>query len=458
MNSIGYQRSLPVRREADVMVAGGGPAGIAAAVTAARSGAKVFLVENLGAFGGMGTSGGLPFFCRPTDGKNFLSAGFGEEVCDRLWEEGGAGPEMVRDRHPEQIGGFVYNPEVLKRVYDGLAAEAGVDFLFNTSLIDVIGEGGTLTHAVCAAKSGLFAVSAKVFIDATGDGDLCAMAGAQYEKGDESGLMQAGTLCSLWSGIDWSRMKPWADGARMAEAIEENLFSVPDISLPGILHTVSDSGWGNVGHVFGVDGTDERSVTRALLDARRRVPEYEAYYRRFVAGGENAVMLWTSSCLGIRESRRIMGDYVLNVEDFKRQAVFPDEIGRYAYPVDLHAPHPVRKRSGGGVFQTLRYRNSGESYGIPYRCLIPRSLGNVLVAGRCVSTDRYMQGSLRVQPGCHITGQAAGCAAALAAARNGAVREVPVAGLQRRLADLGAFLPNFNQQANRVPEAVQEEK
>lgn len=428
------------------MVAGGGPAGIAAAVTAAGMGAKVFLAENLSAFGGMGTSGGLPFFCRPTDGINFLSAGFGEEVYNRLWEENGAGADMVRGEHPEQVGGFIYDPEVLKRVYDRLAADAGVDFLFNTSLIDVMAEGGTLTHAVCSAKSGLFAVSAKVFIDATGDGDLCAMAGAEYEKGDENGLMQAGTLCSLWSGIDWSRMKIWSDGARLPEAVEANLFSVPDISLPGILHTVSDSGWGNVGHVFGVDGTDEQSITQAMLDARRRISEYETYYRRFVPGAENAVMLWTSSYLGLRESRRIVGDYVLCVEDFKRQAVFPDEIGRYAYPVDLHAPHPMRKRADNDLFQTLRYRNPGESYGIPYRCLIPRGLDNVLVAGRCVSTDRYMQGSLRVQPGCHITGQAAGCAAALAASGSGKVRELPVAVLQRKLTELGAFLPNFNRQ------------
>lgn len=446
MKSIGYQRNISVRREADVMVAGGGPAGIAAAVTAAGMGAKVFLAENLSAFGGMGTSGGLPFFCRPTDGINFLSAGFGEEVYNRLWEENGAGADMVRGEHPEQVGGFIYDPEVLKRVYDRLAADAGVDFLFNTSLIDVMAEGGTLTHAVCSAKSGLFAVSAKVFIDATGDGDLCAMAGAEYEKGDENGLMQAGTLCSLWSGIDWSRMKIWSDGARLPEAVEANLFSVPDISLPGILHTVSDSGWGNVGHVFGVDGTDEQSITQAMLDARRRISEYETYYRRFVPGAENAVMLWTSSYLGLRESRRIVGDYVLCVEDFKRQAVFPDEIGRYAYPVDLHAPHPMRKRADNDLFQTLRYRNPGESYGIPYRCLIPRGLDNVLVAGRCVSTDRYMQGSLRVQPGCHITGQAAGCAAALAASGSGKVRELPVAVLQRKLTELGAFLPNFNRQ------------
>ncbi len=456
MSTISYRRELPVCCEADVVVAGGGPAGIAAAVTAARLGARVFLMEQLSAFGGMGTSGGLPFFCRPTDGEHFLSAGFGREVYDRLWQDGGAGPDMVYGRHPEAIGGFIYNPETLKRIYDDLTREAGVEFRFNTFLTDVVTEGSTLTHVVCAAKSGVFAVAGKLFIDATGDGDLAAMAGAEFAKGDEDGRMQAGTLCSLWSGIDWSRVKIWADGARMAEAIAENMFTVPDISLPGILRVGSDFGWGNVGHVFGLDGTDEKSVTDALMDARRRVPEYEAYYRRFVPGCENARMLCTASLLGVRETRRISGDYVLDVEDFKRRAVFEDEIGRYAYPVDLHSPFPQKERSGDGLFEKLRYRNPGESYGIPYRSLLPRGLDNVLVVGRCVSTDRYMQGSLRVQPGCHITGQAAGAAAALAAGRNLTTRALPVADLQRQLIGLGAFLPNFDSRQDDVSRSVQE--
>jgi len=429
------------------MVAGGGPAGMAAAVTAARLGADVFLAEGVSTFGGMGTAGGLPFFCRPTDGRNFLAAGFGEEVYDRIWRAGGAGPEMNFREHPEEIGGFIYDPETLKRVYDNLATEAGFRFTFNTALIDVQAEGGRMTHAVCAAKSGIFAVAAQIFIDATGDGDLAALAGAPYEKGDVEGLMQAGTLCSLWNGIDWTRKKIWTDGSWLAEAFERDMFSFRDLGLPGILHTRGDCGWGNVGHAFYVDGTDERSVTAALVDVRRRISEYEAYYRNFVPGCEHATVQYTAQSLGIRETRRIMGDYVLNVEDFRHQAVFEDEIGRFAYPVDLHAPGPgAEVDAGQNLFHTLHYRNPGESYGIPYRCLVPRTLDNVFVAGRCVSTDRYLQGSLRVQPGCHITGQAAGAAAALASARKCATRELPVELLQQKLTELGAFLPNFRRE------------
>ena len=441
-----YSRTIPVRQHVDIFIAGGGPAGVAAAVTAARAGAKVFLVESLGAFGGMGTSAGIPFICRPTDGIHFLAAGIGEEVYDRVFRNGGAGPEMVRGKHPAEIGGFIYDPESLKRVYDTMMSESGADFTFNTALIDVQVENGRINHAVCAAKSGIFAVAASIFIDATGDGDLAAMAGAPFEFGDAEGLAQAATLCSLWSGIDWSRKKIWTDGAALEQAFNDGVFSLPDPGLPGILHTRADSGWGNVGHVYGVDSRDERTVTRAMIEGRKLALNYEHYYRNYVPGCENARMLWTSQTLGVRESRRILGDYVLNTDAFTRQAVFEDEIGRYGYPIDLHGTRPTDKWKGDSdseLFESYCYKNPGESYGIPYRILLPRKLENTLVAGRCVSTDRQMHGSIRVQAGCFITGQAAGMAAVLAAGRSVTPRRIPVAELQAKLVKIGAFLPNF---------------
>ena len=148
---------------------------------------------------------------------------------------------MKYDQFPPEIGGFIYNPEAMKRVYDAIVSDSGVDFTFHTSLIDLRKEGGRVTHAVCAAKSGLFAVEAAIFIDATGDGDLAAMAGAPFEFGDEENLAQAATLCSLWSGIDWSRKEIWKDGAALDQAFRDGVFSVPDPGLPGILHTVADS-------------------------------------------------------------------------------------------------------------------------------------------------------------------------------------------------------------------------
>ena len=152
----------------------------------------------------------------------------------------------------------------------------------------------------------------------------------------------------------------------------------------------------------------------------------------------------TASQLGARESRRILGDYILTLEDFKSRAVFPDEIGRYSYAVDIHAAKPdlASYKQYAEDFKNLRY-GKGESYGIPYRCLVPRKLTNVLVAGRCVSTDRYMQSSIRVMPGCFITGQAIGVAAAICAKQDCDTRGVPMPELHRRLKDLGAYLPNY---------------
>lgn len=431
-----FQRRVPVRHEVDVFVAGGGPAGVAAAVAAARQGCRVFLAERNVCLGGMGTAGMLPVFMPFGDGVNMLAAGIGSDVLKGLG---------VHDQ-PGSDRSVIIRAEVLKRVYDDLVTGAGVDFTFQTELIAVEAERGQVTLAILAAKSGLFAVRASLFVDATGDGDLAAWAGAPFEKGDAQGNMMAGTLCSLWADIDWSAVNKGgriADQSRLPEAIRDKVFTLDDRHLPGMFQVGPTTGGGNIGHTFGLDGTDERSITKALLWARKSLVEYERYYKEYLHGFERMELVATASQLGCRESRRILGDYVLNLEDFHRRADFPDEIGRFAYPVDIHAARAGREsfEQYAKDFTTLRYRK-GESYGIPYRCLVPRNLANVLVAGRCVSTDRYMQSSIRVMPGCFITGQAAGVAAALAARHKTDTRGVSVAELQRRLKTLGAYLPH----------------
>ncbi len=226
-----------------------------------------------------------------------------------------------------------------------------------------------------------------------------------------------GTLCSLWTDIDWPAVRQSGLNAEkeIAQAFKDKAFTIEDRHLPGIWQVGHHVGGGNIGHTFGVDNTDERSVTAALVWGRKLVLEYERYYKNYLKGYEKMQCWQTGSLLGIRETRRILGDYMLNLADFKRRAVFEDEIGRFCYPVDIHASKP----DAGSFaqfekeFQSLRYM-PGENYGIPYRCLIPQKVDNLLVAGRCISSDRYIQGSVRVMPGCFITGQAAGMAAAVA--------------------------------------------
>jgi hypothetical protein len=275
---------------------------------------------------------------------------------------------------------------------------------------------------------------------------MAAWAGAPFEKGDEHGNIMAGTLCSLWADIDWEAVHRggWAsDESRLEDAFRDRVFTHEDRHLPGMFRVGRHTGGGNIGHTFGLDSTDERSITQALLWARKSLLEYERYYKKYLTGFEQMELVATASQLGCRESRRILGDYVLNLGDFKARAVFPDEIGRYNYSVDIHAAKSdlASYKRYAEDFKNLRY-GKGESYGIPYRCLVPRKLSNVLVAGRCVSSDRYVQSSIRVMPGCFITGQAIGVAAAICVQHGCDTRGVTVPELQRRLKALGAYLPN----------------
>lgn len=434
--AVSYHRNLDIRYTCDVLVAGGGPAGIAAALAAARQGSAVRLIDAHSCLGGMGTAGLVPIFCQLTDGEHFLPGGIGTEIIDAFHAAGGS-----YDGH-----GVAIRAEVLKRVYDQLLEDAGVPFTFHTRLVDVQLQNNRVDSVICAGKSGLFAIRAQVFIDATGDGDLAAFAGAPFEKGDANGSMMPGTLCSTWSGIDWQKVTQSGLGSgnsRIEEAFRDGVFTLEDRHLPGIWRISQALGGGNVGHTFDLDGTDEESLTRAYVWGRKSLREYERYYKDYLKGFEQMELVTTGSLLGVRETRRILGDYVLNVNDFKTRAVFADEIGRYSYPIDIHIARPDKESYDAFLneFTTMRL-SKGESYGIPYRILTPQKLTNVLVAGRCVSTDRNMQASLRVMPGCFITGQAAGVAAAMAEKEKRDIHNIDVSKLQKTLKNMGGYLPN----------------
>ncbi|MDD3927060.1 MAG: FAD-dependent oxidoreductase [bacterium] len=437
-----FQRQIPVRKEVDVFVAGGGPAGIAASLAAARQGCSVYLAEGQSCLGGMCTAGLVPGMLFFGDGKNLVAGGIGREIYERLCR--------LQSKKPYEPNNVYLNinvrAEVLKKMYDEMILEAGIDFTFMTQVIGVdMASASRISHAICSAKSGIFAVKAQLFIDCTGDGDLAAWAGAQYEKGDSQGAMMPGTICSLWAGIDWGAVAryPQFPDKEIHKAIADGLFSVPDRHLPGILPVDRTVGGGNIGHNFGVDGTDEASLTRALIEGRRMMREYETFYKTYLNGYENMELVATASLPGIRETRRITGDYILSLKDFEARAVFSDEIGRFSYPVDIHASTPDTDAFDRFVeeYRSLRYE-PGESYGIPYRTLTPLGLDNVFVAGRCVSTDRYVQGSIRVNPGCFITGQAAGVAAAAAVQGGTDTRGISTRNLQARLLAMGMYLPH----------------
>ena len=431
---IQYQKSLSVKYETDVFVAGGGPAGLTAAVAAARGGKKVFLAEASGMFGGLATTALVPAFAPFTDGVNVLASGIGLELRNA------AAPDLPVSTYWTPI-----RAEALKRACDTLAVESGIEFSFFTRVCDVIVKNGHVEYVVCDGKSGLFAVKAAVYIDCTGDGDLCAAAGASFSLGDENGEVMPSTLCSQWANIDFS-VRKISDDSKLDEAIRDGVFSIPDRHLPGmqIADRASGVGGGNISHTYvTTDPTDEVSLTKGMVDSRARLPEYEAYYKKYLKGYEHMTLVNTGSVLGVRESRRILCDYTLNVDDFLSRAVFEDEIGRYCYPIDIHRKYATPEEYEAFIkeyFEKYRYKN-GESYGIPYRSLVVRDLDNVLVAGRCMGVDKPMQASIRVIPGCYITGQAAGAAAAIAV-QTGDIRKVETDALKKALISLGAYLPN----------------
>lgn len=434
---INFSRNIELRKDVDVCVIGGGPAGVAAAVAAAKQGVRVFLAEAHTCFGGMGTAGMVPAFMTFSDGVNVVASGVGSEILQKLREAGGTGPD----------NDLTIKPEALKKVYDEYILSHKVDFLFQTTLIGAECDSGVVSSAVFAAKSGIFAVKAKIYIDCTGDGDLAAMAGAEFEYGDENANLMPGTLCSAWDNVDWEKHRACGKAPRefLPKAFEDGIFRVNDPHHPGMWRIGKHLAGGNIGHTFGLDSTNEKSLTEALIEGRRQLPEFKKFYRNYVPGFENVELISSASLLGIRESRRITGDYVLNLQDFIASSSFDDEIGRYCYPVDIHISKPCKDHYAKFKKENKTFcHKKGESYGIPYRILTPKKIKNILVAGRSVSSDRYVQSSIRVMPGCFITGQAAGTAAALASAENLNTRQISIKKLREKLIGIGAYLPDKN--------------
>lgn len=418
--TINYRKTVDVCYDADIVVVGGGPSGVAAAASAARQGKKVILLELSGTLGGASVLSMVAELMNFDDGKNFLSNGVGKQIFERL---------SLKDARKREWHNIRY--EELKRVYDDIVKEAGVQVLFYCRVIDAICESGKIQSIVVSGPSEVFAINGSFFIDCTGTGSLSLFAGADYEYGDQNGNTMSATICSLWGGVDFSK-KGW-DGQHYKKAYEDGVFSQYDSVLPGIKANYPEIGvgGGNVGHCFKVDDRDVESLTEAMFSGRKILSEYENYYRKYVAGCENAVLIKSADYIGIRESRRIVCEYMLSADDFYKNEAFSDEIGRYSYPIDIHPMTPDKNGMQDFVKAVSMRHEDGQSYSIPYRSLIPKKVYNLLVAGRCIGADRAMQASLRVIPCCYITGQAAGCAAAVCIEDNVRAKDADISKIKR---------------------------
>lgn len=429
----------------DVIVAGGGPAGCAAAAAAAREGARTLLIESTFVLGGMGTAGLVPAWCPFSDQEKILYRGIAEEVFAAAKAEMPLVGENDLDWVP-------IDAEALKRVYDRLVTDSGADVLFGTTLCGADCADGNIRAMIAANKGGLAAYGAKVYIDCTGDGDLAAAAGAQFHMGAEDGTLMPSTHCFTLAGVkmdaffnDPKNGKYTTGGLHpnnknsiaYAFAKDERYPNITDEHLCNS-HLGADVVGFNAGHLWNVDNTDPFSVSKAMILGRKIAKEYQdALSDYFPEAFGNTYLCATGQLMGVRESRRIVGEYTLTAEDYLNRASFPDEISRNCYYIDVHMTPEEKAACPDREAAQARY-GKGESHGIPYRCLIPKGVLNLAVAGRIISCDRRLLASVRVMPNCLTTGEAAGTAAAMAAQDSCDLHAVNTDALRARLREKGA--------------------
>ena len=440
-------RSIPRERPFDVVVAGGGPAGCGAAVAAARLGARVLLVEATGCLGGMGTSALVSAWSHLANGEHTVIGGLMLEMVETMFERGFIAPSYDRSwwqsRHNQGLG---YDPEGYKGLLDAWCADAGVEVRFFTKVIDAQADApeGRVEGVVLHGVEGYAFVEAPTFVDATGDAVLADLCGAVSRRaGRDTPHIMPPTLCAVQTGIDYTTFHRGAQQAAVERALDDGFFSQSDRHVPGLFRSGHAHAIMNAGHLFGVDALDGASLSEAMARGRRLAREYTEFFRRYVAGCERIELVATAAALGVRESRRIVGEYELGYDDYRARRHFPDQIAIYCKQVDIHVYAPTaeeydRYRS---EFEEADVLAPGESYGVPYGILVPRGWSNLWVAGRCSASDVKVNGAIRDQPACMMMGQAAGTAATLALRHEERADDLDTRRLVECLRDQGANLP-----------------
>ncbi len=440
-------RDIPVLMQADVVVVGGGTTGPIAAIAAARRGCKVVLIERFGSLGGVLTLG------LNTKPSGSLLGGIPLEIWNLARSAGGAGADYMATT---KTGGVKIaspaDPEIMKMLLTRLCVEAGVQILFETFVSAPYVENGTITGVVIESKAGRQFVGTQVLIDCSADADMAAKAHAPFVmgSGDAQATMQPVSMYFVMKNVDLVRLADWArtcddvparaiphDEAGLAYGLwltgfngmlrrfqEETGVKLQRDNIT--LKTTDGQMYVNATRVLGVDVFSPKQFTDAILECYRQIEGVCRFLKERVPGFEAARLGQVSPILGVRETRHILGEYTLTGLDSRGETHFEDSIAADSSALDIHDP------KGGDVdFQSM------PPYEIPYRCLLPQGVEQILVAGRCISADHEAHARSRNMPACMATGQAAGVAAAIAVQDGVTVRQVPVAKVQAALRAIG---------------------
>ncbi|MGY3619438.1 FAD-dependent oxidoreductase [Bradyrhizobium sp. USDA 10063] len=434
-------RRVPIHGEYEVAVLGGGPAGIAAAVAAARAGRRTLLIERYGFLGGMGTAAGVTNFCglhaNVYGGAHRVVQGIASDLLDRIDRLNGLNkPHLILGKILAQA----YDTAAYKIAADDLLASHRVDILFHALGAGVVMDDETRIGALMVeTKAGRQAVLANIFIDCSGDGDLAAWAGAPFEVGDIKGSMLYPSMMFRLNGIDPEKA---GDAWRTIPALMENAEGAGTHKFPRKAAIVrpqrSPVEWRvNFTQLARADGTainglEPDDLTRGEIEGRRQaIQAFE--FLRTVPGFENSYIVDLPPQLGIRETRRVIGGYQLSGEDVLGCASFADSIGVNGWPIEAHV-------AGDVIFKFPPIPESRGFNELPYRMLVPERVDNLLIAGRCASMTHEGQSAARVSGACFAMGEAAGSAAALALSGNTKPRDIAVERLQQGLKAQGAFI------------------
>lgn len=433
-----------MRLKTQVVVIGGGPSGVCAAVAAARHGADVILIEKEAYCGGMATAASVPAFSPYSNGGNIISDGMAMEIKSRMIA---ISPELEADNRKWQP----IDPEALKRVYDDMLTEAGVNVLYHSVLVDVTVVEQCVKEVVIESVCGKIEIEAQYFIDCTGNAELIYKTGIESLFGDERNRVQALTLCFRLGNVDITEYKKYLEetgnDGNLNEAVKKAKqlgdFDIKEEKVCAAIIQNSCVVGMNFGHEYEVNPLNPFDLSVAEMEARRKIPQLLRFIKKYVPGFEKAQLVSSGPNIGVRETRRVIGHYQLNEKDYYNRTVPNDVIAISCYPIDLH-PVAFEENKKGRIdeYNESRY-NKGEYYGIPYRTLIPLELINVGIAGRTISADRKTHGSVRLMNTCQLTGQAIGTAAALLVDTKTAMIDVSIYRLQEILRGDGCNIPQI---------------